>query len=129
MAKKPQSPTARIRKLLEQGKSVKHIAATVKCTPALVYQVKAYDKKKVEKKPIIVPGSIKGYQQAMQQAAFSTSNTSIIKTGAAARKAREDALNMYQTPTPHSIQYGAPLDYYQPKQSLFQRIKNFFLGA
>ena len=128
MAKKL-TKSARIRRMLERGNSVKQIVTALDVTPQFVYQIRAADKKKVEKKPIIVPGSIKGYQQAMQQAAFSTSNTSIIKTGAAARKAREDALNMYQTPTPHSIQYGAPLDYYQPKQSLFQRIKNFFCGV
>lgn len=45
MAKK-QSKSARIRKMLEQGKSVKQIAATLQCSPQLVYQARADLKKK-----------------------------------------------------------------------------------
>jgi len=47
--KKPQSKSARIRKMLEQGKSVKQITAMVHCSPQQVYQIRAADKKKVVK--------------------------------------------------------------------------------
>jgi len=48
MAKKL-TKTERIRKLLEQGKSVKQITAMVHCSPQQVYQIRAADKKKVVK--------------------------------------------------------------------------------
>ena len=44
-----QSTSERIRKLLEQGYPVKVISKKLKCSPALVYQVRAYDKKKEQK--------------------------------------------------------------------------------
>lgn len=96
MAKKQQSKSARIRKLLEQGKSVKHIAATVKCTPALVYQVKAYDKKKME-------------------GAWMTVTTSTSKKPIGIPK------DVYADHMP-------PLDYYQPKQSLWARFKSWLVA-
>ena len=48
MAKKL-TKTERIRKLLEQDKSVKQITAMVHCSPQQVYQIRAADKKKVVK--------------------------------------------------------------------------------
>ena len=45
-----QSTSERIRKLLEQGYPVKVISKKLKCSPALVYQVRAYDKKKSKPK-------------------------------------------------------------------------------
>ena len=107
MAKKPQSKSARIRKLLEQGKSVKQIAAMVKCTPALVYQVKAYDKKK----SVIVPGSLKGHQKEWVMVTTSTSKEPI------------------GIPKDVYLDHMPPLDYYQPKPGLLKRIANWFFGG
>lgn len=65
MAKKL-TKSARIRRMLDRGNSVKQIAAAVQCTPQMVYQIRAADNKKKQngapKKDIIVPGSFKGYQ-------------------------------------------------------------------
>ena len=76
MAKQKMSVSEKIRKQLAQGKSVKEISKYLKCSPALVYQVRAYDKKKDEKlwksaavttssKPV---KTAKDYQKEMQQA-------------------------------------------------------------
>ena len=111
MSKKPMSKSARIRKMLEQGKSVKQIAATVQCTPQMVYQIRAADKKKVEKKPVIVPGSLKGQQKDWVMVTTSTSKEPI------------------GIPKDVYLDHMPPLDYHQPKQGIFKRIANWFFGG
>lgn len=100
-----QSTSERIRKLLEQGYPVKIISKKLKCSPALVYQVRAYDKKK-EKKWVMV------------ETATSKEPIGIPKD------VYEDHFGSIRVR--NAVQ---PFDYQQPKQSLLARIKNFFLGA
>lgn len=105
MAKK-QSKSARIRKLLEQGKSIKQIAATVQCTPQLVYQARA----DMKKKELIQTG----------------------KTVQRWKKEQDDAFNAASI-KPGAIRYGVdkvlvPKDYFQPKPTLWERFKSF-IGA
>ena len=64
MAKK-QSKSARIRKLLDQGKSVKQIVGMLGVTPQFVYTIRAQEKKKwvmvetsTSKKPIGIPKEV-----------------------------------------------------------------------
>ena len=105
-----QSKSQRIRTMLDQNKSVKEICKAVKCSPALVYQVKSYDKNKAKKV---------SYQK--------------LHNKVVARLSEEAAvLNKTKAKTP--VKAGSwvevqPKDYYQPKPSLFQRVKNFFFGA
>lgn len=71
--KKPQSKSARIRKMLEQGKSVKQIVAAVGCTAQMVYLTRSNMKKK-EKKPIVIPRGV--WQELPQKATIDD----IVKT-------------------------------------------------
>lgn len=113
-----QTKSQRIRNLLAQGKSVKEICKAVKCAPGLVYQVKSYDKtkahkltaKKLEKKLVKVQDKVTGKQWSAEELYNIT-------------KGRDTM------PQPGGIIYTQPRDYYQPKPSLFQRVKNFFLGV
>lgn len=107
---KKQSKSARIRKLLDQGKSVKHIAATVKCTPALVYQVKAYDKKKAAPKKVAKP-----QEWVMVETSTSKEPIGIPK----------DVYYEHMQPNDHV----PPLDYYQPKRNVVQRFFNWLCGG
>ena len=100
MSKKPMSKSARIRKMLEQGKSVKQIAATVQCTPQMVYQIRAADKKK----------------SAPKQKDWVMVTTSSSKEPIGIPK------DVY-------LDHMPPLDYYQPKQGIFKRIANWFFGG
>lgn len=97
MAKKL-TKTERIRKLLEQGKSVKQITAMVHCSPQQVYQIRAADKKKVVK---VIQ---KRERDAMMNAACNLQNQA-----------------------PYTM-VEVPQNYFQPKPSLWQRVKSF-LGA
>lgn len=105
-----QTKSQRIRVLLAQGKSVKEIAKAVKCNPGLVYQVKAYDKKKEVKAKV---------KKAREDVAVRK------------MKDYENAWNAATSQQPIRVPNGIlqPRDYYQPKPSLFQRVKNFFLGC
>lgn len=112
-----QTKSQRIRNLLAQGKSVKEICKAVKCAPGLVYQVKSYDKtkahkltaKKLEKKAAKVPVGV--WQELPQKATV------------------KDLQKTMQNPIRVPGGILQPKDYYQPKPSLFQRVKNFFLGV
>ena len=101
-----QSKSQRIRTLLAQGKSVKEIVKTVKCHPGLVYQVKSYDKSKEVKAKKWKAGNA------------SASVTPVL-----------DRTTGKQWSAGQIYQISQPRDYYQRKPSLFQRVKNFFLGC
>lgn len=92
MAKK-QSKSARIRKLLDQGKSVKQIVGMLDVTPQFVYTIRAQDKKKLDKEIAAVREDLK--KRAAQQAG----------------------------------EWKMVATYTKPELSLWQRIKNFVLGA
>ena len=122
-----QTKSQRIRNLLAQGKSVKEICKAVKCAPGLVYQVKSYDKtkahkltaKKLEKRAAKVPVGV--WQELPQKATVKDLQKAAQKPGGVWENA-----TLITTPIPS---YERPKDYYQPKPSLFQRVKNFFLGV
>jgi hypothetical protein len=95
-----QSKSARIRALLDQGYPVKVISKKLKCSPALVYQVRAYDKKK-EKKWVMV-------------------ETATSKEPIGIPKEVAELHNIYG----HTITVTSP-----SKPSLFQRVKNWFMGV
>ena len=113
-----QTKSQRIRNLLAQGKSVKEICKAVKCAPGLVYQVKSYDKtkahkltaKKLEKQLVKVQDKTTGKQWGDEELYNITRGRRVFTQ-------------------PNGISYTQPRDYYQPKPSLFQRVKNFFLGV
>ena len=109
MAKKL-TKSARIRKMLEQGKSVKQIVATLGVSAQMVYQIRSADKKKA-KKPIIVPGSLKGTQKDWVMVETSTS-----------KKPIGIPKDVYDDHVP-------PLDYYQPKRNVVQRFFNWLCGG
>ena len=98
MAKK--SVSERIRTLLAQGYPVKVISKKLKCSPALVYQVRAYDKKKEEKKWVMV-------------------ETTTSKEPIGIPKEVAELHNIYG----HTIAVTSP-----PKPTLWQRVKSFFGG-
>lgn len=98
-----QTKSQRIRNLLAQGKSVKEICKAVKCAPGRVYQVKSYDKSK----------AVKAKKVAKKDWVMVTTSRSNEPIGIP-----RDVYEAHQ-----------PRDYYQPKPSLFQRVKNFFLGV
>ena len=109
MAKK-QSKSARIRKLLDQGKSVKQIVGMLGVTPQFVYTIRAQEKKKIAKEVAAVRNDLK-------------------------KKAAKTDWVMMEVSTHHEP-IGIPREEYeqyftnnQPKPSLLARIKNFFLGA
>jgi transposase-like protein len=98
--KKQMSKSARIRKMLEQGKSVKQICSAVGCTAQLVYLTRSKMKAKAraqDKEWVVV-----------------TTSTSKEPIG---------------IPKDVYLDHMPPLDYYQPKPSLFQRVKNWFMGV
>lgn len=126
MAKK--SVSERIRTLLAQGYSVKEISKKLKCSAGLVYQVRAYDKKKEK--------SVKRWESGVVTTSAnkikSQPSKGYIKTGEAARKQRDDMLNALAT-RPGAIRYGdsvlIPLPHHHMKPTLWQRVKNFFTGC
>lgn len=124
MTYKKQSKSARIRKMLEQGKSVKQIVAAVGCTAQMVYLTRSNMKKKAvaQAKTEVSVRKMRDYENAWDAAAVSTSKKSFIKTGEAARKAREDAIR-------NAIATIEPKDYVEPKRGVWPTIKRFFLGA
>ena len=99
-----QSVSERIRKMLAEGKSVKEISKKLKCSAGLVYQVRAYDKKKVTPKKAVKP-----QEWVMVEASTSKEPIGIPK----------DVF----------YEHMQPLDHYRPQPSLFQRIKNWFMGV
>ena len=107
-----QTKSQRIRVLIAQGKTVKEIAKAVKCNPGLVYQVKAYDKRKEAKakKPAkkAVEMKTRGYEpaQVWLKSGVSTSLT---------------LLRVHDT--------TQPKDYYQPKRNVVQRFFNWLCGG
>ena len=101
---KKQSKSARIRKMLEQGKSVKQIAATVQCTPQMVYQIRSADKKKATPKKAVKP-----QEWVMVETMTSKEPIGISK-------------DVYMDHMP-------PLDYYQPKRNVVQRFFNWLCGG
>ena len=121
-----QSVSERIRKMLAEGKSVKEISKRLKCSAGLVYQVRAYDKKKSDK--IWATAQVSTSANKVK----ARPNNSFIKTGEAARQMRENALNALAA-KPGAIRYGetvfVPKDYPTPKQPLLTRIKNWFMGV
>lgn len=129
-----QTKSQRIRNLLAQGKSVKEICKAVKCAPGLVYQVKSYDKtkahkltaKKLEKRAAKVPVGV--WQELPQKATVKDLQKTTGK-----QWGNEELYNITRgrrvVTQPNGISYTQPRDYYQPKPSLFQRVKNFFLGV
>lgn len=111
MTKRSQSKSARIRKMLDQGKSVKQITALLHCHPQQVYQVRS-DMKKAK-------------QKAFQIDMMNKANTAL------AAHAQQEALNIMAA-KPGAVRYGdivmVPKDYVAQKPSLWQRVKQF-LGA
>ena len=120
MTYKKLSKTARIRKMLDQGKSVKQIVSALGCTPQMVYLTRS-NMKKAERR---------AFQNEMQnkanaalaahaeQHAKEYQKTIIVKRGEAARQAREDAIRK-------AIQTMQPVS----KPGVLKRIANWIMGA
>lgn len=102
MAKK-QSKSERIRKLLNQGKSVKQIVGMLDVTPQFVYTIRAQDKKKAEKDWVMVETS-----------------TSKKPIGIPKDVYIAELDNIYG----HTVMVTSP-----PKQGIFKRIANWFFGG
>lgn len=103
MAKKL-TKSARIRKMLEQGKSVKQIVATLGVSAQMVYQIRSADKKKAAPKKAAKP-----QEWVMVETSTSKEPIGIPK-------------DVYADHMP-------PLDYYQPKRNVVQRFFNWLCGG
>lgn len=116
-----QSTSQRIREMLEQGYPVKVISKKLKCSPSLVYQVRAYDKKKSTPKT--------------KQWSSGVVTTSAKPTVKGLQKRQQEAVLGVLAAKPGSIRYGetvfVPKDYAtaQPKRNVVQRFFNWLCGG
>ena len=103
MAKKL-TKSARIRKMLEQGKSVKQIVATLGVSAQMVYQIRSADKKKAAPKKAVRP-----QEWVMVETSTSKEPIGIPK-------------DVY-------YEHTQPKDYPMPKRNVVQRFFNWLCGG
>lgn len=110
MAKKL-TKSARIRRMLERGNTVKQITAALGVSAQMVYQIRSADKKKAAPKKV---DTVKAAQKRMQ-------NEWVMVTTSKSKKPIGIPKDVYDDHMP-------PLDYYQPKRSLWARFKSWLVA-